>query len=205
MYKMFAPLLGAAALFASAQAATMTFTDETNYTSATGPVTFVIDFDGLTPGANDGDFAGVDFGSPEASNPGNILFGSDALTDAGSTTADNSVGPISAVFDAPAFAFSLEFLSSGNPQTIELYDAANALIGTVVTPNAGFFGVLSDIAIASIIIRNGEFSPNVRDRFFIDNFTVSAAPSEVPLPSAALLFAGGAFMMRSMRKKRKTA
>ena len=173
----------------SAQAAVVGYTSEAAYDAAVGAELYLIDFNGLPIGPGSGAFAGqVDFGSPEASDPSQVIFNSDAMTDAGSTTADNRVGPIDGVFAAPVFAFSMVFSSSGNAQTIFAYDASSSLLGSVVTNPGGFFGLVSDSAVSRFVIVNGEFSPNNRDRFFIDDFAVNAP---IPEPQTyAMLLAG---------------
>ena len=174
------------AMTTSAQAVVLSFTDESAYNAAVGSQLFFIDFNGLPGGVSAGNFVGqVDFGSPEAEDPTQVLYGSDALTDAGSTIATNYVGPVDGLFATPVSAFGLVFLSSGNPQTLELYDAGTSLVGTAVSNPGGFFGVVSSIPVASFIIRNGEFSPGNRDRFFVDDFRANTA---VPEPGSLLLF-----------------
>ncbi|MGB5560316.1 MAG: VPLPA-CTERM sorting domain-containing protein [Paracoccaceae bacterium] len=185
-----------------AQAATTSFTDLLSYNTAVGAELFSIDFNGPASGGDPGDYVGkVDFGSPEASDPTLVNLGSNALSDAGSTTAANGVGPVDGVFYSAVHAFRLDFLSSGLPQTIELYDATANLIASVITPASGFFGVKSDTAIGSFIIRNGEFSANTRDRFFIDNFAANAI-SPIPLPASfpLALLGLGAFALVRRRK-----
>ncbi len=153
------------------------FSDEVAYAAAVGAQLFFIDFNGLPVGLAEGNFAGqVDFGSPESLNPSQVLFNSDAFTDTGSTTALNGVGPIDGTFATPVQAFGLLFSSSGNPQTIELYTSGESLIDTVTSNPGGFFGVLSATPIGSFIIRNGEFSPGNRDRYFIDDFRANQVP-----------------------------
>lgn len=175
-----------------AEAVILSFTSELTYNAAVGAELFFIDFDSQPQGTfTDGIFAGmVDFGSPEASNPAQVWMNSLAMSDAGSTVASNSVGPIDGIFASPVFAFGLEFSSSGSPQTLELYDGSSALIGTAVSNAGGFFGVLSDASISSFIIRNGEFSPGNNDRFFVDNFRANAA-APVPEPGTLALFGFG--------------
>ncbi len=186
-----------------ANASIITFTDEGSYNAAVGSEIFTINFDGLTAGVSNGLFAGqVDFGSPEASNPDNVSFGSDAMTDAGSTSSVNGVGPMDGVFLSTdnVFAFGLEFLSSGSPQTIDIF-GLSGLIGSSATPSGGFFGVLSSEAITNFDIINGEFSPNNNDRFFIDNFR--ANESVVPEPSILALMGLGIFGLGVSRRKMK--
>ena len=103
--------------------------------------------------------------------------------------ATNSVGPIDCAFLTAdsVHAFSLEFLSSGNPQTISIFDLGGGLLDSVLTPAGGFFGLISDTSIGSFLITNGEFSPNNRDRFFIDNFGAYSV-SPVPVPAVVWLF-----------------
>ena len=106
-----------------------------------------------------------------------VFYGSDAMTDAGSMVAGNFVGPIDGVFLAgPIRAFRLTFSSSGNPQVVELYRADATVIGSAISPANGFFGVVANESIHSFVIRNGEFSPGERDRYFIDDFAANAVP-----------------------------
>ena len=151
------------------------FGTEADYNAATGPQIFLIDFNpsptGGTLALGSSFSAAVTFGSPEASNPAQVWWNSDAITDAGSTTALNGVGPVDGVFTDPVYAFALVFSSAGEAETVSLYDVGDVLLDAVTAPNpSGFFGVVSDTPIKSFVINNGEFSPGNRDRFFIDDF-----------------------------------
>jgi hypothetical protein len=175
------------------------------YSAAAGSEVFLIDFNGSAGTTVDGSTISADatFGSPEAANPNLVLWNSDALSDAGSTLVSTSVGPLSIDFTDPlTFAFSLDFSSAGEQETLELYDSSSTLITSVLAPNAsGFFGLISDTAIDSVIIRNGIFPSGDRDRFFIDNLRVNA----VPVPAAIWLFGSGIVALVGFaRKNRKT-
>lgn len=116
----------------------------------------------------------VAFTSPESATPGAVLWSSDAISDAGSTRAPNSVGPIGGNFAAPVSAFSFDYLS-GDLGTVVLYDSGgNAL--SIITPAAqtGFFGVLSSTPIAGFLAY-GTLLDNAgsRNRIFLDNFRIS--------------------------------
>src|SRR4029453_16762416 len=78
-----------------------TYSNVAAYTAASGPQQLFIDFNGNPVGGAivDGSTfnGGVAFGSPEASNPANVLWNDDAISDAGSTTASNGVGPMDGV------------------------------------------------------------------------------------------------------------
>ena len=192
----------------SAFSLTTTYTDQTSFLGDVDSELFLIDFNAISnPLVGNGVFVGqVDFGSPEASNPDNVLFNSSAMTDTGSTTATNSVGPIDGAFLTAdsVYAFSLDFLSSGNPQTISIFDFGGGLLDSVLTPAGGFFGLISDTSIGSFLITNGEFSPNNRDRFFIDNFGAYSV-SPVPIPAAVWLFGTGILGLIGFSKRRKAA
>ncbi|TKJ35321.1 MAG: hypothetical protein CEE38_15970 [Planctomycetes bacterium B3_Pla] len=151
------------------------FDTEADYNAATGPQIFLINFDGNPPGgtlALGSSFsAAVTFGSPEASDPTQVVWNSNAITDAGSTTAPNFVGPMDGIFTDPVYAFALLFSSAGEAQTVSLYDEGAALIDTVIASNpSGFFGVVSDTPVKSFFIDNGNFPDGTPDRFFIDDF-----------------------------------
>ena len=195
MLKRIALIALATALYATpSQAVILTYTIEANYNAAVGAQLFFIDFNSQPQGASgNGIFAGmVDFGSPESSTPGDVLFNSFAMTDMGSTVASNFVGPVGGVFDSPVFAFGMEFSSSTSSQTVELYDGSNALMGAFVTNPSGFFGVVSDAAISSFVIRNGVLGTGGNDRFFVDNFRANAPAGEpVPEPASILLVGTG--------------
>ena len=153
-------------------AALTVYSTESAYNDATGPEIFFIDFNGSTGSLVEGNSFGpeVTFGSPEASDPNKVLWNSDAITDAGSTTAINRVGPIDGMFTDPVKAFGLYFSSSGVPEKVSLYDSNDVLIGDVNAPNpSGFFGVISDEPIKSFLIDNGDANAGP-DRFFIDDF-----------------------------------
>jgi hypothetical protein len=186
------------------------YSDEAAYDAAAGPSDFCLTFNG-SPGAfvSGASFsADVIFGSPEASDPTLVNWSSDALSDAGSTTAPNGVGPLSGVFTGTAMAFKLNFLSAANAPSVDLYDAAGVLIAPVVAPSgSGFFGVVSDTAVKRFIIRPGTFEDGTRDRFFIDDFCATAiveAPEDPDALCADLIAAveaadGSAF--RNVKKQ----
>lgn len=178
------------------------FADAPSYSAAVGSELFLIDFNPSPPGGGvvDGNTLSpyATFGSPEAADPTKVVWSSDAITDAGSTVALNSVGPISIDFGTPVFAFSLDFSSAAMAHTVELYDVGGILIGSALAPNAsGFFGVRSDIAIDTAIVRNGLFSPGNRDRYFIDDLRAHA----VPEPSTWLLVGAGLIAVTTWRRR----
>ena len=116
---------------------------------------------------------------------------------------NTNVGPLSIDFTDPlTFAFSLDFSSAGEQETVKLYDSSNTLITSVLAPNAsGFFGLVSDTAIDSVIIRNGIFpASGNRDRFFIDNLRVNA----VPVPAAIWLFGSGIVALAGFARRKNT-
>lgn len=199
--------LGSSAYSASATV----YGTESDYLAAVDSQLFLIDFNGSSGAYVDGSTISshATFGSPEASNPNLVLWNSNALSDAGSTTEPNNVGPLSIEFTDPSsvFAFSLDFLSSGAQETVELYDSSNVLFESVLAPNAsGFFGVISSVAIDHVIIRNGLFYnstyPNgANDRFFIDNLTADSV-SAVPVPAAVWLFGSGLMGLVGFSKRR---
>lgn len=171
-----------------AEAVILTYTIEANYTAAVGAQLFFIDFNSQPVGSGNGNFAGqVDFGSPESSTPGDVFFNSGAMTDMGSTIAPNGVGPVDGIFASPVYAFGMDF-SSGIPQTVELYDGSNTLLGAAAVNSTGFFGIVSDQAVSSFVIRNGVFaSTGGNDRFFVDNFRANS-PANNPVPEPASIF-----------------
>lgn len=158
------------------------FNNSGDYDEACQEDAFSINFDGNPPGGAavaGGTFSPhVAFSSPEAADPTQVWWNSNAITDMGSTTASNGVGPLGGVFTQAVSGFSLVFSSAGEKPTVELYDGGGALIGVVLAPSAsGFFGVHSETPIKSFIIRNGLFaSTGGRDRFFIDDFEACAEP-----------------------------
>jgi len=161
----------------SAQAQVNVFGNQTDYDNATGAQIFLIDFNGNPAGGtfvNGNSFSGeVTFGSPEADDPTQVVWNSDAITDAGSTDYEPThVGPINGVFTTPVRAFALVFLSAGEAETIHLFDEDGNLIDSVPAPNAtGFFGVVSATPIKSFHIEHGLFPDSgLRDRYFIDDF-----------------------------------
>jgi hypothetical protein len=183
------------------QAAITGYTSEAAYEAAVGDRLFAIGFEGLEPALGDGLFAGrVDFGSPEASDPTQVFFNSGAMTDAGSTTAASSVGPIDGRFASPVFAFRMHFSSSANPQTVFAFDSADAMLGSAVSNPAGFFGIVSDTAMARFLIANGEFSVGNRDRFFLDDFAVNAP---IPEPDVYLMLLAGLALVGLAARQRQ--
>ena len=180
--------------FANSHSANVTvFDNPAGYSAAVGGELFIIDFDSSPNGPVDGSTVSPHaiFGSPEAGTPTNVLWNSNALTDAGSTIALNNVGPLSIDFTDPSiFNFSLDFSSASSQETVELYDSADTLLASVLAPNPnGFFGLTSDTAIDRVIIRNGVLpAMGNNDRFFIDNLRANAV---VPIPAAVWLFVSG--------------
>jgi hypothetical protein len=164
----------------NAAVATQTFDTAAAYTAAAGPELWLIDFN-ISPGAAvPGNSFGPDvtFSSPESATPAMVIWSSDALTDTGSTTAPNNVGPIGGVFTSTVNAFAFEYLSGGLG-SVTLYDAGGSEIAAL-TPlsNSGFFGVVSDTPIKSFVIVGREFTEaelpgGGTDRIFIDNFRVN--------------------------------
>ena len=83
------------------------FENQADYDAATGPQVFLINFSGSTGLLVSGDSfsPAVNFGSPEASDPSQVLWSSDAITDAGSDIALNNVGPVDGVFTDPVYFY----------------------------------------------------------------------------------------------------
>jgi hypothetical protein len=193
-------VVAALIMTAETHGAVTVFGTEADYNAATGPQIFLIDFDGNPEGGayvDGGSFdPAVTFGSPEASDPTLVLWNSDAMSDAGSTTATNNVGPVDGVFTDPVYAFALLFSSSGEPQTVSLYDEGDVLIDTVASNPSGFFGVVSDTPIKKFILDNGEFwkEPEEEfwpDRFFIDDFRANEPPIQAEKELTLIIPDGG--------------
>jgi hypothetical protein len=191
---------------AAAHAAVIVYPDSPSWSAAAGPQLFLIDFNGSPGALVSGNTISPDvlFGSPEAPDPTLVNWNSDALSDAGSTVAANAVGPMSLDFSSSVFGFSLLFSSAAEAQTVELYGPGMALIDSVLAPNAsGFFGVVSDTAISSVIIRPGLFPGGNPDRFFIDDLRGAGA---VPETSTYLMTVGGliaVFLGRRAGRRRR--
>lgn len=175
------------------QGAVAVFGTEVAYNAATGPQIFLIDFIGSAGYVGGDSFSSaVTFGSPEATDPTEVLHSGGAMSDAGSTTALNGVGPVDGVFTDPVYAFALEFSSAGEAETVYLYDESDVLIDAVTAPNAwGFFGVLSDTPIKKFVLENGEFSPGNRDRFFVDDFRANEPPIQAEKELTSIVPDGG--------------
>lgn len=192
-------------LVCNSNATSIVYDNELDYDNAVDGQLFLIDFNSspntYVNGSTISTYAS--FSSPEASNPSMVNWSSDALSDAGSTSTWNNVGPLAIDFTSALNAFSLDFSSSGAQETLELYDASNNLIDSLLAPNAsGFFGVVSDSSISSVIIRNGYYSQNSRDRFFIDNLQGNTA-APVPEPATMLLLGSGIVGLAGFRRKFK--
>jgi hypothetical protein len=158
----------------------MVFFDEAEYTDAAGEAFVFLDFDpGPTEPAfvDGGSFSPeILFSSPEAFDPSKVLYlggdGDGIITDAGSTTAANGVGPIAGTFTTPVAAFGFELLSiEGTPSTLHLFDSEDGWIDSIPgPPGSGFFGVVSGKAIASWELENGILVTGNPDRYILDNF-----------------------------------
>jgi hypothetical protein len=184
-----APLAAALLLAASpalAQDATH-YGTEADYDAAAGASDACLDFNGSTGAFVSGSSfsADVTFDSPEGADPTAVNWSSDALSDGGSTSSPNGVGPLAGTFTATATAFKFQFLSNSVPATVELYAADASLIASIASPTAtGFFGVVSTVPVKRFVIVPGEFDPllGTRDRFFIDDFCFTAGGEEPPPP-----------------------
>lgn len=179
------------------------FDNNTDYTSTVGAELFSIDFN-ASPGTYvDGSTIdpNVIFSSPEAISPNLVLWNSDAISDAGSTTALNYVGPVALDFvDTEVYGFSFVSSSSGQYQTIDLYDNSDVLMSSVLSPsNSGFFGFVSDVAIGSATVIPGEFDDGYYDRFFIDDLTANT--NSIPEPSTLALLGIGLLGLSFFNRK----
>lgn len=187
----------------STEAAVTVFTNQVDYDASVGRELFFIDFDGSSGSLVDGgSFSSeVTFGSPEATDSTKVLWNSDAMTDAGSTTAPNAVGPIDGVFATPVAAFALVFSSAGEQEDISLFAEDSSLIDTVTAPNAsGFFGVVSSTPIKRFLLDNGTFPSGDPDRFFVDDFRANVPePSALALASLGMLVVFGGQWRRRRR------
>jgi len=181
-------LLASAAVVGSAVAAETVYSDQASYAAVVAADDFCLDFNGSTGALVGGDSfsTSVTFSSPEASDPTQVNWSSDAISDAGSATDPLGVGPLGGTFAGTAQAFHFSILSASNAPSVELYDEADVNFATVnATAAPGFFGVVSDTPVKRFVIRNGLFADGTRDRFFIDDFcatAVLAAPPPEPTP-----------------------
>jgi hypothetical protein len=185
-----ASLLLVAASPALAQDATA-YGNEADYDAAAGAADFTIDFNGSTGAlvAGSSFSAAVSFGSPEATDATQVNWSSDAISDAGSTTSVNGVGPMDGTFTGTAMAFKFTFSSNANAPTVDLYAEDATLIASLTAPNApGFFGVVSTKAVKRFVITPAAFTDGTGnlDRFFIDDFSATAEVAAPPPPTADL-------------------
>ena len=200
-------MIGTVFCFGIAHSATVkVFDNSMDYSAATGQEIFLIDFNNSPGGSVDGGTISVNanFGSPEANNPNLVIWNSNALSDSGSTLVSTGVGPIIIDFTDPSIrAFSLDFLSAREQETIELYDSSGALFSTVLAPNAsGFLGLISKTSIDSLIIRNGISTSGDRDRFFVDNLRTHVIPIPGTIWILGSAVAGIVFLRKRNNKNR---
>ena len=146
------------------------FFDEDDYNAAVGSELFFINFDGSTPSlvSGDGFSSNVTFSSPRHTNPAQIFWNIDAITDAGITMDTISVGPIAGDFTTSVYAFGFDFFS-GRISSVDLFDSDSILIGSVSAQDQrapGFIGVVSDTRIDSFLLLNRIFPEVGRDSFF---------------------------------------
>ncbi len=158
-----------------------------DYDAAAGTGDYCLDFTGSTGTfvAGSSFSADVAFGSPEAADPTLVNWSSEAISDAGSVTAPNGVGTMDGTFAGTVAAFKFTFLSNATPATVDLYAEDATLIASLAAPNApGFFGVVSMTPVKRFVITPGVFDDGTgnRDRFFIDDFCVTAVIAGPPEP-----------------------
>jgi hypothetical protein len=177
--------------------------NDIDYSAAAGAEVFIIDFDGLGTGVNAGNFAGqIDFGTIGATDPDNVLFGSNALIDAGSTISSNNVGVLEGSLVNSAFAMSMDILS-GSIDGIRLFNGASLLANVTFANTSGFIGIVSDMAFDKFELLPKVIASVGNDRVQIDNFRVNAAVS-VPEPALLALFGAGLLGFIHLRRRKKT-
>jgi hypothetical protein len=183
-----AQTLLALASAASAQDVTV-YGTEAEYDAVAGTADACLDFDGSTQSLVSGaSFSGaVTFGSPEAFDPTQVNWSSDAVSDAGTMDLAIGVGSMDGSFATAVQAFKVTFLSNSNAPTVALYAGDGTLLASVSAPNApGFLGVVSTTPVARFVITPANFPGSIsRDRFFLDDFcwtTTLPGPEPEPEP-----------------------
>jgi hypothetical protein len=201
--------LSAAALHA--QAAVLVYTTEADYLAAVGTTRAYIDFAG-SPGTNvgGGSFSpAVTFGScTDSAVPGTcgttVLHNSNAITDLGGSAAANGVASLAWRFnETDVFAFAFHYVS-GDIDAVALVEAGTLGTQLIDTTAAnGFIGLVSDSAFYGGIGVNAVFAGGVgNDRYFIDDFRISAAGATTVAEPGVLGLAGLALMAAGAARRR---
>ena len=201
---------------ASAQAATVSYTDEAAFLSAAGAGLSTDDFESSTFDGTTIDFS-VGSITCSGGNFCNSFFGNQfggGLARSGvKAPYFGTPDTLTFVFDTPVNAFGIFIGGMGDVVTNTLSFTLSD--GSVFTPfvdytnNSGtfvnntlFFGVLTDLLILSVAITGSGFGDGV---FFDDLYFRTAGANEIPIPAAGLLFGAGLAALAGARRRRKAA
>lgn len=197
--------------FSTASAATVVFDDRTAFTAALGGATPVEeDFGGASTGDN---LNGVEFlpGVSATTNADRLeVFGgaNSMFATGGDARTNENLFYDLMITGYNAFGFDIvAYNPDEGPGVIEItFEDSSTMIVNISPTNATesdplFFGVISDLAIVSIVWREGVEMNGGNEETALDNF-IAANVSEVPIPPAVALFLIGLAGLRFAQRRR---
>ncbi|MBV9924696.1 MAG: PEP-CTERM sorting domain-containing protein [Acidobacteria bacterium] len=93
---------------------------------------------------------------------------------------------------------------TGSPFQVVLANGQTFLVNTPLRPDRGFFGITTDVAIASIRFTTLSAAPGQSPGIpLLDNFSFGRAPSAVPEPMTIILFGTGLAGIATRARRRR--